>query len=86
MAASSGVNGESLPKCARIESLNKVTVVIGAQWGDEGKGKLVDMLAQTADVVCRCQVGRKFDGTTLRLPAKAVTSRGGRPCHVTCHR
>ena len=34
-----------------------VTVVLGGQWGDEGKGKLVDILAQEADVVARCQVG-----------------------------
>lgn len=34
-----------------------VTVVLGGQWGDEGKGKLVDILAQHADVVARCQVG-----------------------------
>jgi len=34
----------------------KVTVVLGAQWGDEGKGKLVDLLATEVDVVCRCQV------------------------------
>lgn len=33
-----------------------VTVVLGSQWGDEGKGKLVDMLAQQADYCCRCQV------------------------------
>lgn len=37
-------------------SISKVTVVLGAQWGDEGKGKVVDMLAMDADVVCRCQV------------------------------
>lgn len=37
---------------------NKVTVVLGAQWGDEGKGKVVDLLAQDADIVCRCQVRR----------------------------
>lgn len=37
-------------------SENVVTVVLGAQWGDEGKGKVVDMLAMSADVVCRCQV------------------------------
>lgn len=36
---------------------NKVTVVLGAQWGDEGKGKVVDLLATESDVVCRCQVG-----------------------------
>ena len=35
---------------------NKVKVVLGAQWGDEGKGKLVDLLAEHADVVARCQV------------------------------
>ena len=33
-----------------------VTVVLGGQWGDEGKGKLVDLLAMDADLVCRCQV------------------------------
>lgn len=38
------------------EPLNKVTVVLGAQWGDEGKGKVVDLLAMDADIVCRCQV------------------------------
>lgn len=39
------------------EPQNKVTVVLGAQWGDEGKGKVVDLLAMDADIVCRCQVG-----------------------------
>ena len=38
----------------------KVTVVLGAQWGDEGKGKLVDILATDADLVCRCQVRPVF--------------------------
>ena len=39
-----------------------VTVVLGGQWGDEGKGKLVDLLGQDADIVARCQVrfGSKF--------------------------
>ena len=35
---------------------NRVVVVLGAQWGDEGKGKIVDMLASQANIVCRCQV------------------------------
>ena len=35
---------------------SRVTVVLGAQWGDEGKGKVVDLLATDADVVSRCQV------------------------------
>ena len=33
------------------------TVVVGAQWGDEGKGKIVDLLAQHSDLVCRYQGG-----------------------------
>ena len=37
-------------------TMNKVTVVLGAQWGDEGKGKIVDLLATNSDIVCRVQV------------------------------
>jgi adenylosuccinate synthase len=32
-------------------------VIVGAQWGDEGKGKIVDLLARESDVVCRYQGG-----------------------------
>ncbi|RPF77332.1 MAG: hypothetical protein CBD15_002590, partial [Synechococcus sp. TMED155] len=32
-------------------------VVIGAQWGDEGKGKITDLLSRSADVVVRYQGG-----------------------------
>ncbi|HKK27753.1 MAG TPA: adenylosuccinate synthetase, partial [Gemmatimonadota bacterium] len=31
--------------------------VVGAQWGDEGKGKIVDVLAERADIVARYQGG-----------------------------
>ena len=34
----------------------QVAVVLGSQWGDEGKGKLVDILAQQYDVIARAQV------------------------------
>lgn len=44
--------------CINDQFDKKVTVVLGAQWGDEGKGKVVDMLAAHADLVCRCQVGK----------------------------
>lgn len=44
---------------------NRVTVVLGAQWGDEGKGKVVDLLAQDADIVCRCQVRLTFPTHSL---------------------
>ncbi|HXG75298.1 MAG TPA: adenylosuccinate synthase [Gaiellaceae bacterium] len=33
------------------------TVIVGAQWGDEGKGKIVDLLAHESDLVCRYQGG-----------------------------
>lgn len=47
------------------EPQNKVTVVLGAQWGDEGKGKVVDLLAMDADIVCRCQVLHYATGCTF---------------------
>ena len=34
-----------------------IIVVIGAQWGDEGKGKIVDLLAERFEIVARCQGG-----------------------------
>lgn len=54
------VNGDCprLTKNCKMEN-NKVTVVLGAQWGDEGKGKVVDLLAVNSDIVCRCQVRLK---------------------------
>ena len=33
------------------------TVIVGAQWGDEGKGKIVDLLAESSDLVCRYNGG-----------------------------
>ena len=44
-----------------------VTVVLGAQWGDEGKGKLVDVLAGQADVCARCAGGNNA-GHTIVAP------------------
>ncbi|HPU24365.1 MAG TPA: adenylosuccinate synthetase, partial [Candidatus Kapabacteria bacterium] len=32
-----------------------VTIVVGSQWGDEGKGKIVDLISQDADIVARYQ-------------------------------
>ena len=60
-------------------------VVVGAQWGDEGKGKIVDWLSERADVVVRFQGGHNaghtlvINGTTFKLsllPAGVV--RGGK--------
>jgi adenylosuccinate synthase len=41
------------------------TVIVGAQWGDEGKGKIVDLLAQKCDVVCRYQGGPNAGHTII---------------------
>nr|ACO09234.1 Adenylosuccinate synthetase isozyme 2 [Osmerus mordax] len=53
------------PQVTRPNVGNKVAVVLGAQWGDEGKGKVVDLLAQDADIVCRCQGGNNAGHTVV---------------------
>lgn len=45
-----------------------VTIVIGAQWGDEGKGKVVDLLAPDTDIVARYQGGANA-GHTIQWTA-----------------
>ena len=41
------------------------TIVIGAQWGDEGKGKIVDLLTEKTDVVVRAQGGNNAGHTVI---------------------
>ena len=41
-------------------------VIVGAQWGDEGKGKVVDLLAEQADLVIRFQGGNNAGHTIVR--------------------
>src|SRR3954463_15279654 len=41
-------------------------VIVGAQWGDEGKGKVVDLLAEHADLVIRFQGGNNAGHTIVR--------------------
>ncbi|HDO36018.1 MAG TPA: adenylosuccinate synthase, partial [Nitrospirae bacterium] len=43
----------------------KVVVVVGAQWGDEGKGKIVDSLTEKADIVVRYQGGHNAGHTVV---------------------
>jgi len=43
-----------------------LTAVIGAQWGDEGKGKIVDILSESADLVARFQGGANA-GHTVQI-------------------
>ncbi len=40
-------------------------IVVGAQWGDEGKGKMVDYLAQNADLIVRYQGGDNAGHTVV---------------------
>ena len=42
------------------------TLILGLQWGDEGKGKIVDNLSQSADAVCRFQGGHNA-GHTIKV-------------------
>src|ERR671928_1956517 len=60
------------------------TILVGAQWGDEGKGKIIDVLTAKADVVVRSQGGNNaghtviHDGTTyiLHLIPSGILRRG----------
>ncbi|MGZ4440737.1 MAG: adenylosuccinate synthetase, partial [Gaiellaceae bacterium] len=64
------------------------TVVVGAQWGDEGKGKIVDLLAQESDVVCRYQGGPNAGhtiiagGETFKLRALPSGVVSGKVCVI----
>ncbi len=43
--------------------MNKIDIIVGIQWGDEGKGKIVDNLAQKYDMVCRAAGGHNAGHT-----------------------
>jgi len=49
--------------------MSKNKVVIGCQWGDEGKGKIVDLLAANSDIIARFQGGANA-GHTIRVGDK----------------
>ncbi len=67
-----------------------IVVVVGGQWGDEGKGRIVDLLARKARVVARYSAGNNAGHTivndrgatkakaasSISSPAKRVLSRG----------
>jgi adenylosuccinate synthase len=64
------------------------TVIVGAQWGDEGKGKIVDLLAQSSDVVCRYNGGPNAghtivaDGETYKLRHMPSGILWGKECVI----
>ena len=51
---------------------NKKVIVVGTQWGDEGKGKIVDLLTETAEVVVRFQGGHNAGHTLVINGVKTV--------------
>src|SRR4030095_4095926 len=48
------------------------TILVGAQWGDEGKGKIIDVLTDQADIVVRTQGGNNAGHTVYLGPQKYV--------------
>jgi adenylosuccinate synthase len=64
------------------------TVVVGLQWGDEGKGKIVDLLGQESDVVCRYNGGPNAghtivaDGETYKLRHMPSGILWGKECVI----
>src|SRR5687767_8442772 len=48
------------------------TILVGAQWGDEGKGKIIDVLTEQADIVVRTQGGNNAGHTVYIGPKKYV--------------
>ncbi|XP_022209436.1 adenylosuccinate synthetase [Drosophila obscura] len=68
MSTTNAINGNLYEKLHQGRTKmykSKVDVVLGAQWGDEGKGKVVDMLASEVDIVCRCQGGNNAGHTVV---------------------
>lgn len=67
--------------------MGRVVVIIGAQWGDEGKGKIVDLLTDRAAAVARFQGGHNAGHTLVVGGQKTVLSlipSGVLRAHVQC--
>ena len=61
----------------------KVTTIIGAQWGDEGKGKVTDYLADDSKVVARSQGGNNAGHTIVVGDEKFALSMAVSYTHLT---
>ncbi|MEA3187424.1 MAG: adenylosuccinate synthase [Chthoniobacter sp.] len=65
------------------------TILVGAQWGDEGKGKIIDFLTENADIVVRSQGGNNAGHTVIHGGTKYVLHlipsgilRAGKTCVI----
>ena len=52
-----------------------ITAVIGGQWGDEGKGKIVDLLSKNVNIVARYQGGANAGHTVYQNDKKLFYTR-----------
>ena len=57
-----------------------LTAVTGINWGDEGKGRVVDLLSDHADYVVRYQGGNNAGHTVVTDKGKFVSASGGCLC------
>src|SRR5213075_295242 len=69
------------PECVQLDASGQFvvlfyfmanTILIGAQWGDEGKGKIIDVLTAKADIVVRSQGGNNAGHTVIHRGAKYI--------------
>jgi adenylosuccinate synthase len=54
------------------ERVMSVTAIVGAKWGDEGKGRIIDWMAARADLVVRCQGGANAGHTVMNEWGRSV--------------
>ena len=62
-----------------------VKAIVGANWGDEGKGKITDMFASEADIVVRFQGGANAGHTIINEHGRFALHLMLRQCYL-CHR
>ena len=53
-------------KAHQRRNLKMVNAIVGANWGDEGKGKITDMMAREADIIVRFQGGANAGHTIVK--------------------
>jgi adenylosuccinate synthase len=61
--------GRRCSAAAEVKQFMANTILVGAQWGDEGKGKIIDVLTESADIVVRYAGGNNA-GHTVWLGKK----------------
>ncbi|MDL2281293.1 adenylosuccinate synthetase, partial [Selenomonadales bacterium OttesenSCG-928-I06] len=49
-----------------------LTAIVGVNWGDEGKGRMVDLLSANYDVICRYQGGNNAGHTVVNEKGKFI--------------